>query len=887
MSELSNGGHLKSEFMRTGKTFLDWLHRLELLLPLTVGVLLAVSCAVALTLMVLTLLNWWFLLREKMVFLELTPPANFNKKPEATQRLFAMLHGLEASRPWAHKLLRRKVSFALEIVSTETDGIRYILRVPTQQLETFERMLASYSTATKFKRVDEDFLQQSPDYTKLRILDFKQMGHFAYPLNTQLVHDQHDPMAYITGAMTKLSGDEMMAFQLVVTPTQVREAGVIANRLVNNSELVYRLGKRKLPMGKFFDLISSFLFEILDGIGELVTPTSSSYGRHSNGAARKYEVAARLRPARQLSAIEQALADSVNNKLQQPLFEVSVRAMAITEDKQQLKQRGVSIRNALDGFKMPKRQGLKARMNLPWRLWAPLRLFMFKHRLPALLRRNSCILSAAEVADLYHFPHSETAKTENVIKSLSKTLPAPVSLKGSPKLDVILGQNIHQGTITNIGLLVPERERHVYLIGSTGSGKSTMMEYAIMQDIKAGKGVAFIDPHGDSAQKILRNIPPDRMDDVVYFNPVDIKYPIGLNFLELPEGLDEDQMLLEKERVTEAVVSVMRKVFSDDKNEAHRIEGMLRNAIHTAFTVKDATLFTVLKLLRSTQYRKRIVAKLDDQDLKDYWREEVGQAGNMQRVSMSKGLTMRIDRFRISPSARRVLEQPKSTINFEDIINSGKILICNIADVGEDTAALFGTTILAELKMAAERRSNIPAAQRRPFYLYVDEFQNFATTPFIKMLSGARKYKLFLTLAEQSTAQQETQRMTEAILANVSTIICFRTGSPADERLLLSRFDPYIELGEMTNLPVYNFYARLSAITPQEPVSGITIVPDEGSEDTAQQVIAAPRANYAIEYNSKKPKRATQEDADDPVEDKSGDADDDFEVPQHDAPATA
>lgn len=306
-------------------------------------------------------------------------------------------------------------------------------------------------------------------------------------------------------------------------------------------------------------------------------------------------------------------------------------------------------------------------------------------------------------------------------------------------------------------------------------------------------------------------------------------------------------------------------------------------------TIKGATLFTVLKLLRNENYRKRIVADLEDEHLKDFWREEIGKAGAMQRISMTKGVTYRIDRFRNSVAALRILEQPKSTINFEDIINQSKILICNFAEgeIGEDTSALFGTTVLAKLKMAAERRADMPADQRRPFYLYVDEFQNFATKPFIKMLSGSRKYKLFLTIAQQSTAQQETQRMTEALLSNLNTIICFRTGSPADEQLLLARFMPYLEQGEISNLPTYNFYARLSATTPQEPVSGVTVVPDgKVSEETVKKVIEASHKNYTKKYVAKKKRTKPEAKQDEPPPDsKDQEQPEDDELPDVHEPA--
>jgi hypothetical protein len=215
---------------------------------------------------------------------------------------------------------------------------------------------------------------------------------------------------------------------------------------------------------------------------------------------------------------------------------------------------------------------------------------------------------------------------------------------------------------------------------------------------------------------------------------------------------------------------------------------------------------------------------------------------------MAAGITAKIGRFLFSASARRVLEQPKSTINFEDILASGKILICNFSKglLGEDTSTLFGTTVLAKLQTAALRRARISQDDRTPFYLYVDEFQNFATTSFVQMLSEARKYKLFLTMAEQSTSQQDQQRLVDIILANVGTIVCFRSGSPADERLVLPLFMPFIQQGEIANLPAYSYYARIAAVEAQEPMSGVTVVvEDSGSDEVARQVITSSRALYA------------------------------------------
>ena len=196
-----------------------------------------------------------------------------------------------------------------------------------------------------------------------------------------------------------------------------------------------------------------------------------------------------------------------------------------------------------------------------------------------------------------------------------------------------------------------------------------------------------------------------------------------------------------------------------------------------------------------------------------------------------------------------MLEQEKSTIDFDDILASGKILICNFSKgiLGEDTSALFGTTVLAKLQLASLRRARLPSNERKPYYLYVDEFQNFATMSFVQMLSEARKYKLLLTMAEQSTSQQDEQRLVQIILANVGTVVCFRSGSPADEKLVLPLFMPYIEQGEIANLPAYSFYVRIAALQSQEPMSGVTVLLDNnGDASIARRVIESSRETYAI-----------------------------------------
>ena len=790
--------------------------------------------------MITTLINRRYLKNRDMIWLEVTPPATITKTPEATDQLFSVIHGMYAARSLKEKLLKRSPVMSFEITSTKKAGIRYLVQVETSRAEALRKAIAAYVPDAKVKEVD--VLRTPSD----RMLELTERGHYVLPLILTSAFDQHDPLSYVTSAMTKLEDGEQITMQLVVSPIKLRETNALARKILSNEDILSTVGAGHLIwLQKISDVISRTLWGAVDLTTEVYHGTTSgAYTARTDDRDRAFEmqVSKRQRPARTLSAFELELMESMHHKVTQPLFQVNLRLLVTGQNAYDHIR---TIRSALDGYSVPLYQSLKARMRLP--IIHNYRHKLADKRLPALSRRSSLVLSASEIASLYHFPSSKISQTDNLITSLSKTLPAPVSLKSGRELAVQFGENQHHGTVTPIGLTEAERERHVYVVGGTGNGKTTMLMYGIVQDIRNGKGLAIIDPHGDLADTLLRHIPEHRIKDVIYMNPDDLSYPIGVNLLEIPEGLEGDDLLREKDLITESTISVLRKIFSDDDSGGHRIEYVLRNTIQTALTLKNSTLFTIFELLNNPTYRREMLKTLEDENLKDFWKNELGKAGDFQRVKMVAGITAKIGRFLFSGSAKRVLEQEKSTINFDDILD-GKILICNFSKgiLGEDTSTLFGTMVLAKLQLASLRRARIGTGSRLPFYLYVDEFQNFATISFVQMLSEARKYKLFLTMAEQSTSQQDEQRLVDIILANVGTVACFRSGSPADERLVLPLFSPYVQQGEIANLPAYSYYIRISAVHAQAPMSGMTIViEDAGSESIAKQVTQSSRELYA------------------------------------------
>ena len=440
------------------------------------------------------------------------------------------------------------------------------------------------------------------------------------------------------------------------------------------------------------------------------------------------------------------------------------------------------------------------------------------------MQNISDVYSASDLASIFHFSKPELL-TSVLDSQHFKNLPTPSRLKDPIKKErSVIGTNTHQGATTKLTLSYQDRMRHLYITGATGSGKSTLLANLILQDIRAGKGISLIDPHGDLAQEVLRLLPANRKDDLVYFDPGDQKSPYKINLLETKYKEGTSEYASEVDQMTESIISLMRKVFSSEDNSGHRIEYILRNAIHTAIVIPDSDIFTVFRLLTDIKYRRQALPKIKDPDLINFWWNELGKAGDYQRVKMSSGVTSKIGRFLFYEPAKRVFSTSKSTLDIARVMDESKILICNFSKgrLGEDGSKLFSTALLTELQLSALGRVNQLRKDRIDHYLYVDEFQNLAPNVLIQMLSEARKYGLYLTMAEQSPSQQDAQS-TNIILANVGNLLCFRMASPRDGQLLESSFEPYLTNNDLNNLPSYHFYLKTVGAQALPPLSGQTL----------------------------------------------------------------
>jgi len=389
------------------------------------------------------------------------------------------------------------------------------------------------------------------------------------------------------------------------------------------------------------------------------------------------------------------------------------------------------------------------------------------------------------------------------------------------------------------GIKQDDRRRHMYLIGKTGTGKSTVMENMIIQDIRAGRGVALVDPHGDFAEKILDYIPNDRVNDVVYFNPADINYPIAFNVMESVAAEH-------KHLIASGLVGVFKKLWADSWGP--RLEYVLRNAILALLDYPGSTLLGVMRILQDKNFRKKVISKIQDPVVRTFWVEEYSKYPDRFQAEAIAPIQNKVGQFLSTSLIRNVVGQVKSTINLRDIMDNRKILLMNLSKgrIGEDASGLFGNMMITKIQLAAMSRIDVVEPNRQDFYLYVDEFQNFATESFANILSEARKYRLNLIIAHQYIEQLEDE-VRSAVFGNVGTIMCFRVGA-GDSEFLVKEFAPYFDEEDVVNLTKYNVYMKLMIDgVASNPFSATTLPPlaNDDKTNNAEKVIQVSRERYS------------------------------------------
>ncbi|MFH0851304.1 MAG: hypothetical protein V1876_00975 [Candidatus Peregrinibacteria bacterium] len=510
------------------------------------------------------------------------------------------------------------------------------------------------------------------------------------------------------------------------------------------------------------------------------------------------------------------------DKVNRLLFTCSIRVSVIAPKDKSL-EAGRKVREIVGSFRQFSLPHSNAFSALPERTSSTI-LFGFAAR--------PFVLSVEEVASIWHMP-TLLVQTPNIDWVLSKKLEPPVNLPLPGVADsqdslTILGEAVYRGQRTKFGIRPDDRRRHLYTLGKTGMGKSTLLENMIYSDIQAGRGVAYIDPHGDTAEIIPSFVPRHRSNDVIFFDPADRDFPLSFNVLDCP---DPNQRPL----VASGLMGVFTKLWPG--MFSGRMEHILRNTLLALLEFQGSSMLGIMRMFADDVYRRKVVLRVTDPMVKSFWEQEYASWNDKYRTEATAAIQNKVGQLLSTPLIRNIVGQVKNGLDLRHAMDTGKIIIVNLSKgrLGEDTSAFLGSMLVTKFQIDAMSRADVPESERRDFYLYVDEFQNFATESFASILSEARKYRLNLTMANQYVAQlligEGKTTLKDAVFGNVGSIVCFQVGSDDAEDLSL-QFEELAMPKDILSLPKYHAYVRLMIDgMPSKPFSVTTLPRPAGDHD--------------------------------------------------------
>ncbi|MEK7451255.1 MAG: type IV secretory system conjugative DNA transfer family protein [Patescibacteria group bacterium] len=524
--------------------------------------------------------------------------------------------------------------------------------------------------------------------------------------------------------------------------------------------------------------------------------------------------------------IDEEIIKSLEAKVAKPLLSVNLRIMTSAENQNSAEMILNGISGAYHQFSAPRRQEFK--IVKPWNVKKLIYQFSFRE----FNDNHTMILNTEELASVFHLPTYTTEVSKIKWLKTKEALP-PANL---PKSGTLIGKTSFRGQSQPVYVTEDDRRRHVYVIGQTGTGKTTLIANMAIEDIKNGKGVSIIDPHGDLIEKILGQIPKERVDDVIVFDPGDLRRPLGMNMLEYDFNKPEQKTFIVNE-----LFNILDKLYNMKEVGGPMFEQYTKNA--TLLLMEDminepATLMEIQRLFIDNDYRNRKLARIKNPTVIDFWEKEATKAtGEHSLANMAPYITSKFNNFTSNDYMRPIIGQPKSAFNFRQAMDEGKILLVNLSKgkIGDINANLLGMVIVGKILMAALSRVDAPQEKRRDFNLYIDEFQNFATDSIATILSEARKYALNLTMAHQFIAQL-TEKIRDAVFGNVGAIISFRVGA-TDAEFLAKQFEPVFSQNDLINIDNFNAYAKILINGQTAKPFNIKILPPErGGDELATQI---------------------------------------------------
>ncbi len=718
---------------------------------------------------------------KDQTILSLRMAKDAEQTPEAAAQLFSSIKSF--ARPSLFtKIFGTQKCLCFEIVVCQQTI--YFLAVAPQ---SFVNFLESQITAQYPQVVIAPIGDYLPPWIKNTKKVFGQLAlsnSAYYPLRTYEEFKDIDPLSSVLGTMAKAEPNELMLFQMLITPAS-----------------------------------SSWQSNALKMVEKGITTTTPDGHFHTRSLPH---------------------ANVIEKKASLPGFKTSLRLLACSETQEKSKKLLVDLAGSFGSFSLGEGNALVLKKPPSFQKSSFLKSILdrsFKYA------PRGQILNVAELATLFHLPTEKLSRLKNIAWGRSllgeppENLPVAAGLTDEQKKEVnFFARTEFKNKITTFGIKRPDRRKHIYMIGKTGTGKSTLIANMAINDIRHREGVAVIDPHGDLCEILLDYIPSYRLNDICYLDPSDAKYPFRLNLLEVKN-------IAHAELIASGIVSIFHKLYH--YSWGPRLEYILRNTIMTLVNRPGSTLVDVPRILSDERFRQKVIDKIQDDVLKNFWLNEFNKMSERLRSEAISPVLNKVGQFVTSPLIRNIIGHPHSTIDLEEFMNEGKIIIVNFSQgkLGEDNATLLGSMLITQMQLAAMNRINLPEAQRKDFYLYVDEFQNFATASFIKILSEARKFRLNIAVANQYIGQIP-EDIQKAIFGNVGTLISFLVGAQ-DSQLLSREFGGAYKEEDLVGLGNYQVVNKLSIDNlTSTPFYGFTLPLPRCVNKNRPKVIRLSRERY-------------------------------------------
>jgi hypothetical protein len=692
---------------------------------------------------------------------------------------------------------QRHVSF--EMVAHE-GLVHYYVVVPVVLIETITQAVAAAYPSARLEEVAERNIFNPAGRMSGTIGgEFTLKKDFAYPIAT-FQETKRDAARALLNALSGASKDDGIGIQIMIRPARSgwsRAAIAVAEKI------------KKDKMGGKTGLDKAGL-NISGMMGALWKPPESEAEKHN------------MKPheEKQLSALEQGKIEAIEEKTRYPAYEVLIRVVASSNTAGKSQALLGSITSAFSLFDSASNNGFKFTLSKNIEEFVTAYIFRF---FPQGVNRN--ILNTVELATIFHLPNQGSIPTSQVQRQMDKQVDGPVQ---AMEEGFLLGTNEFRGVKKPIRLATSDRRRHTYIIGQTGTGKSKLLENLAFQDMMDGKGFAFIDPHGDSAEELLGMVPKERVEDVIYFSPGDMEMPIGLNLFEF-ENQDQRDFLIQES------IAMLYKLYDPGHTGivGPRYEHWFRNAALTVMSDLEngSTFIDVPQVFNDQSFTDEKLKHVTDRTVLDFWNKEMAQTSEANKSEVLGWFVSKFGAFLSNEMMRNIIGQTKSGFNLREIMDNKKILLVNLSKgrVGELNSQLLGMIFVMKFQAAAMGRADLPENERQDFSLYVDEFQNFATESFATILSEARKYRLSLVLANQFMTQL-TDQIRESILGNIGTVISGRIGI-TDAEILQKKFAPTFDAEDLTKLPNFKTIASVMINDVPSAAFSMSLVPPMGQSN--------------------------------------------------------